>query len=687
MITGELKRQVDKIWDTLWTAGITSPVTVMEQITYLLFMKLLDDNQLARESNANAFGTAVQDPVFKDGVCVISEQPRIECAYDKLRWSRFSNANPPEMFETVRNYVFEFIKRLGGDEDDTAFGRYMKNAVFLIPTPEVLVSVVDDMSGMQLTDKDTMGDVYEELLKKMAAAGANGQFRTPKHIVDMIVALMRPTLADLIADPAMGSAGFLVSAAQYIIRTFDKELYKPKYRDKFKTTLFSGFDTDQSMLRIGAMNMMLHGVDNPHIVYQDSLSQKNTERDKERLYTVMSQYNMRNLRNERYLSWWTNFNLDYTKPFSQNTIMETGASAVLGRNSQLVQWDTMNFATNQWIRDSDRTFSTRMVDNELTAYVTMQQKIHRFTLKGGVRVYRKWKQANFTDLPVETSQYDVDKAFWDFIPSFHASYATENGHNFTLSYTRRFTSPGCRLWSTYAWLEEESYELGDPDLRFSHTHNLEGGWTMYKGWGSVGLTGYLRANTDEIQQFSDVAYHPYYGRIVSFSQWANIGDSRTIGAEANLTWRPKPFMNIRLYANFYDYYYNMEFRPGKWDKRHLPTFSGRLNVTGKLWNVLQIYGNARYSTAALSLMSKSQPSFQLDLGASSDLLKGRLSLFLNWQDILATAQSGNVGLNLYYQSNYSYTWGSRAVTVGATWRIGKMELQSRAREGVKAPTL
>ena len=284
MITGDLKRQVDKIWDTLWTAGITSPVTVMEQITYLLFMKLLDDSQLARESNANAFGTAVQDPVFKEGVCVISEQPRIECAYDKLRWSRFSNANPPEMFETVRNYVFEFIKRLGGDEDDTAFGRYMKNAVFLIPTPEVLVSVVDDMSGMQLTDKDTMGDVYEELLKKMAAAGANGQFRTPKHIVDMIVALMKPTLADLIADPAMGSAGFLVSAAQYIIRTFDKELYKPKNRDKFKTVLFSGFDTDQSMLRIGAMNMMLHGVDNPHIVYQDSLSQKNTERDK---YTLI----------------------------------------------------------------------------------------------------------------------------------------------------------------------------------------------------------------------------------------------------------------------------------------------------------------------------------------------------------------------------------------------------------------
>lgn len=412
-----------------------------------------------------------------------------------------------------------------------------------------------------------------------------------------------------------------------------------------------------------------------------------TVRDKERKYTVMQQYDMRNRRTEDYISLWNYIDLDYTKPFGQNTTMEAGLGVVLGRNSQSVQWDTMNFATSQWMRDADRTFSTRMVDNELNAYVAVQQKIKRLTLKGGVRVYRKWKQATFTDLPVETTQYDVDKAFWDFIPSFHASYATENGHNFTFSYTRRFTSPGSKLWSTYTWLGVEDYELGDPDLRFSHTHNLEGGWTMYKGWGSVGLTGYLRANTDEIQQLGDVAYHPYYGRIVSFSQWANIGDSRTLGAEANVTWRPKPFMNIRLYANFYDYYYNMEFRPGEWDKRHLPTFNGRLNVTGKIWNVLQIYANARYSTAALSLMSKSQPSFQLDLGASADLLKGRLSLFLNWQDILATAKSGDVGLNPYYQSNYSYTWGHRAVTVGATWRIGKMELQSRAREGVNAPTL
>ena len=442
--------------------------------------------------------------------------------------------------------------------------------------------------------------------------------------------------------------------------------------------VFGGVGLDRKLDTLGQKIQLYIGVNyNPD----------RTIRDKERLYTVMQQYNMRNRRTEDYLSQWNYIDLDYTKPFSQNTTMEAGIGAVLGRNLQSVQWDTMSFATGQWMRDAERTYTTRMVDNELNAYVAVQQKIKHLTLKGGVRAYRKWKQAYFTDLPVVTTQYDVDKAFWDFIPSLHASYSTDGGHNFTLSYTRRFTSPGSKLWSTYTWLGTEDYELGDPDLRFSHTHNLEGGWTMYKNWGSVGLTGYLRANTDEIQQLGDVAYHPYYGRIVSFSQWANIGDSRALGAEANVTWRPRPFMNIRFYANVWDYYYNMEFRPGEWDERHLPTFSGRLNVTGKLWKVLQIYANAHYSTAALSLMSKSQPSFQLDLGASADLLKGRLSLFLNWQDILATAKSGDVGLNPYYQTNNSYTWGSRAVTFGLTWRIGKMELQSLAREGVNAPTL
>lgn len=282
MLTNDLKNSVAKIWDTIWTSGVTSPVTVMEQITYLLFMKLLDDNQIKRERNANAFGGAVLDPVFQKGNWK-NEESGAEFPFEHLRWQWFMNRAPAEMYDVVRNQVFPFIKSIGKGQE-SAFSRYMKNAVFLIPTPEVLVSVVGDMKDMELTDKDAMGDVYEELLRKMAAAGANGQFRTPKHIVDMIVELMQPTLKDRIVDPAMGSAGFLVSAAQYILRNNDRELYRKENQKKFKTELFSGFDTDQSMLRIGAMNMMLHGVDEPNITYQDSLSNKNTERD---FYTLV----------------------------------------------------------------------------------------------------------------------------------------------------------------------------------------------------------------------------------------------------------------------------------------------------------------------------------------------------------------------------------------------------------------
>ena len=278
MITGELKNKVDSIWDTIWTGGITSPITVLEQITYLMFMKLLDDNQLKAEANANVLGVPLKNKVFRDGVCVISENPRIETDYRNLRWNVFHNFEPGEMLTNIQAYVFPFIKTIG-EGKDTAFSRYMKDTVFLIPTAKVLAKVVDGIDAMDMNNKDIMGDVYEYLLGKIAAAGENGQFRTPRHIINMMVQLMRPTLKDKILDPAMGSAGFLLSSAAYIGEHQKKDLMKRENLSYFKAELFSGFDTDQSMLRIGAMNMMLHGVEDPHIIYQDSLSGDNAERD------------------------------------------------------------------------------------------------------------------------------------------------------------------------------------------------------------------------------------------------------------------------------------------------------------------------------------------------------------------------------------------------------------------------
>ena len=275
MIVGDLRNKVDSIWNTIWTGGITNPITAVEQITYLMFIKLLDDNQQKDESKANSLGIQLERKIFGEGICVISENPHLEANYEDMRWHVFHNFDPETMFRTMRDYVFPFIKTIG----DSTFSKYMDNATFLISTPLVLSKIVDGIDAMDMNNKDIMGDVYEYLLSKIAASGKNGQFRTPRHIINMIVELMQPTLNDNVLDPAMGSAGFLLSSIRYVGEHQKDDLMVPEKRDYYRSKLVTGFDTDQSMLRIGAMNLMLHGVDSPNIKYQDSLSNDNTERE------------------------------------------------------------------------------------------------------------------------------------------------------------------------------------------------------------------------------------------------------------------------------------------------------------------------------------------------------------------------------------------------------------------------
>ncbi len=279
MITGELKSKIDKIWDTIWTGGIASPITVLEQITYLLFMKLLDDNETKKEGNARALGITYKSKVFLEGEYCPNDDGNMKIPYSDLRWSKFHNDEPSVMMETVRNYVFPFIKTVNGDGKDTAFSRFMSDAVFLITTPKVLAVCVDTLNEIDTSNKDIMGDVYEYCLYKMSSAGTLGQFRTPRHIVDMMVALMQPKVNDKILDPAMGSAGFLLGCAKYLQENNSKDLMRKDVAQHYNTTMFNGFDTDPSMLRIGAMNMLLHGVEEPNIARQDSLSDDNTIRN------------------------------------------------------------------------------------------------------------------------------------------------------------------------------------------------------------------------------------------------------------------------------------------------------------------------------------------------------------------------------------------------------------------------
>ena len=266
MITGELRSKVDKIWETFWTGGITNPLEVIEQFTYLLFIKGLDDKETIKENDAILLGIDF-DRTFPEDK-------------QNLRWSKFKNFEAETMYETVANEVFPFIKNLHTNKD-SAYAKYMGDAIFKIPTPLMLSKIIDGIDNIDMDEnKDTKGDLYEYLLSKVATAGTNGQFRTPRHIIDMIVRLMKPTPQDVIVDPAAGSAGFLVSSQAYLRENHGDLFLVQGLKEHFNNNMFYGFDMDRTMLRIGAMNMMLHGVDNPNIEYKDSLSEANTDKDK-----------------------------------------------------------------------------------------------------------------------------------------------------------------------------------------------------------------------------------------------------------------------------------------------------------------------------------------------------------------------------------------------------------------------
>lgn len=269
MITGEIRNNIDAIWNTFWTSGITNSITVLEQMTYLFFIKILDDAQLKQEGAASVFGTVVEDPTFPEGNWT-NPQTGSTVPYQNLRWNKFKDFDPQTMLTTVRDDIFVFIKNLSSGKN-SSYSTYMKDATFLIPNERTLTKVVDGLNGLDMEDRDTMGDVYEYIIGKMTSSGTNGQFRTPRHIIRMMTELMKPILNDTVCDPAMGSGGFIVESARYISENFPKELLKTENANHYKNTMFYGFDTDQTMLRIGAMNMMLHAVENPNIEWRDSL--------------------------------------------------------------------------------------------------------------------------------------------------------------------------------------------------------------------------------------------------------------------------------------------------------------------------------------------------------------------------------------------------------------------------------
>ena len=295
MITGAIKNKVDKIWTDIWAGGITNPLTVIEQLTYLMFIRSLDEKELETEEFEHMSGEKM-DKIFPQSLIGQS-----------MRWSRFKNDDPRDIYDVISQRVFPAIKNMkhghlpdftpqgemieiaggGGDgaEKDTAFARYMSDAMFLIPTPQVLQKIItglDDLYEHDISDLDMQGDLYEYMLGKLSTAGQNGQFRTPRHIIQMMVELVQPTPDDTICDPACGTAGFLVASAEYIRSHYEDTMTTDQW-EHFSGLMFTGFDTDRTMLRLSAMNLMLHSITHPEIDYQDSVSKQNQIRDK---YTI-----------------------------------------------------------------------------------------------------------------------------------------------------------------------------------------------------------------------------------------------------------------------------------------------------------------------------------------------------------------------------------------------------------------
>ena len=295
MITGAIKNKVDKIWTDIWAGGITNPLTVIEQLTYLMFIRSLDEKELETEEFENMSGEKM-DKIFPQSAIGQS-----------MRWSKFKNNDPRDIYDVISHRVFPAIKNMkhgrlpdfaeqgemvevqddsGNDTtQDTAFARYMSEAMFLIPTPQVLQKIItglDDLYEHEISDLDMQGDLYEYMLGKLSTAGQNGQFRTPRHIIKMMVELLQPTPDDTIYDPACGTAGFLVASAEYIRNHYEDTMTSDQW-EHFSGPMFAGFDIDRTMLRLSSMNLMLHSITHPEIDYLDGVSKQNQIRDK---YTI-----------------------------------------------------------------------------------------------------------------------------------------------------------------------------------------------------------------------------------------------------------------------------------------------------------------------------------------------------------------------------------------------------------------
>lgn len=371
------------------------------------------------------------------------------------------------------------------------------------------------------------------------------------------------------------------------------------------------------------------------------------------------------------------FNLDYVHPLKNDWELAAGLAGSTGGGSLRQTMDTM--AAGQYERVLLRSHEGEERGTDLALYATAQKRWGGFTAKLGLRAESAWPRStwNYAD---GTGTSVVDTVFFGLVPSLHLSYQTKTFTSYSLSYTLRHTNPGSTKLNRFVFYDDYRYETGNPNLRRTYTHNLEAAWSKYiAGFGMLNLSAYFRANTDEIGSMAAAGYAPAYfpaSQLVNYSFPDNIGSSHTEGLEANVTYRPSGFFNVRLNASVFNYAYDYDgFSDNRW------SWSARLNLWAKLWNKLEVFANAHYSSPRLGLYSLTVANKGIDLGCSADFFERQLSVYFNVNDIFGMAEWGSNTTAPQYQTTGSQQFDSRFVSLGLTWRIGKMELESKARQG------
>ncbi len=397
--------------------------------------------------------------------------------------------------------------------------------------------------------------------------------------------------------------------------------------------------------------------------------------DVTRKYAAPTDYTLMMHQDSKYSSFGVDGEVVYNRPYSEDGEISIGYTAEYNPEKQYLITDSI--IDGKPVNDPYRTYEANFTNLSNELFFTMQQKIGGFTIKQGIRFCSELMSGAYPD----SSQYDFTKHFFSVRPSLHLSYRTKSMHNFKLSYTHRIAAPEAEQLSRFPMYHVDEYSTGNPDLDRIYTDAIEGGWTKYwDKFGSIGLSAYYRAKSNEVNEIQLSQYHPLYGRVVQYSYPVNVGKSHNLGLEYNMMYRPNAFFNMRLYANLYNTYLNTQFNGQEYESS-MWSYSFRMNLWAKLWKKLEVTASGYYSSPTQSLFSERDARYGINAGLRADFFDRKLSVFVNANDIFNWNRWAMSNNSPYVQSTFDSKYNSRSVSVGLTFRFGKMELEQRARQG------